>query len=122
MSECMEVTPDGMAEQNLLRHMAVAVLCARTDALDRDGAYRMWATLSEEFRETLRAEARPLLPFVTEACTRAEAAEARVEALETAGEQVAVALEVACKGLGEKSPRKTVPVLAAWDAAKGETK
>lgn len=42
----------------------------------------------------------------------------RVEGLVTAGEQVAVALESACSYLGEKTPRKTVPVLAAWGAAK----
>ena len=43
---------------------------------------------------------------------------AHVKALETAGENVATALEVTCRRLGEKNPRKTVPVLAAWDAAK----
>ena len=78
MEECQKATPDGMAEQNLLRHMAVAILCARMDTLDRDGAYRMWSTLSEEGREALRIEARPLLPFVMQERARVKALQATV--------------------------------------------
>ena len=47
-----------------------------------------------------------------------EAMRARVTALETAGEDVAKVLEVMCRRLGEKNPRKTVPALVAWDTAK----
>jgi len=58
---------------------------------------------------------------------RAEAAEADAdkwkalaEELEAAGGGVAEALEVACRGMGEKNPRKTIPVLAAWVAASAD--
>ena len=49
---------------------------------------------------------------------RAEAAMARVKALEDAGGAVADALTEACKVLGEKNPRRTVPVLLVWDAVR----
>lgn len=53
---------------------------------------------------------------LAEAEGRAETVEARVTALKEIGEQVAVVLESTCKDLGGKNPRKTIPVLAAWDA------
>jgi len=52
------------------------------------------------------------------AWTEVDGLRARVKTLARAGEGVAKALEVMCRRLGEKNPRKTVPVLAAWDAAK----
>ncbi|HUW12908.1 MAG TPA: hypothetical protein VM537_24485 [Anaerolineae bacterium] len=49
---------------------------------------------------------------------RIEFLEGLVEALEEAGDALAEALIEACKVLGEKNPRKTIPVLAVWDAVR----
>lgn len=78
-----------MAEQNLLRHMAVRYWAGQTDGLDLESAYRAWSALSEDRREELRAAIRPLLPLVTAAAKRAlSAEEQRDEYKELAGELV----------------------------------
>lgn len=105
MSECQaEVSPRGMEEQNLIRHMGVALMRARVDEpLTREQAYRIWAALAEEDREELRVNVRPLVPFVMQERARAEAAEA--EAAELRDSKLAFAASnAATKALLESVP------------------
>ena len=82
MSECHEVSPEGMEEENLTRHMAVALMRDQVDEpLTNERAYRLWASLDENEREGLRVNVRPLLPFVMKERARADALAAEVARL-----------------------------------------
>lgn len=72
MSECQEVQPSETAEWNLLHHMAIAFLGGILEDMDPGLA---WSKMNEEEREAIRAQVRPLLPFVLGERARAEAAE-----------------------------------------------